>query len=245
MHIAFAGGRISRIVLAPDLKGERSYSLSGSVNYDHATATYIVGFTMDGFFTRLDDAFFLQPAGNDFFGDIFEKQNGSGASVQGGTLELRGNYNKMIQIEAGFTLQTSLFDDPVEHIEGEAPKREFLRTPNRYGYLSYSFTPGEKFNASFTGIYTGPMQMVHFAGAPEQTFNAYVTSPDFFDLNFKAGYTFRFEMVDSGLQLFAGIKNITNAYQDDFDTGKHRDSGYVYGPAAPRTYFLGLRIRSF
>ena len=150
-----------------------------------------------------------------------------------------------MQIEAGFTLQTSLYSDPVEHIEGEELKREFLRTPNRYGYFSYSFTPGEHFNVSVTGVYTGPMQMVHFAGAPEQSFDAYVTSPDFFDLTLKAGYTFRFELVNSGLELFAGIKNITNAYQDDFDTGKNRDSGFIYGPSAPRTYFLGLRIRSF
>lgn len=245
MHIAFAGGGISRIMLAADLTEERSHSLSGSVNYDHATDTYIAGFTLEGFFTRLKKAFYLQPIGEDDFGDIFEKRNGTGASVQGITLELRGNYNKMMQMEAGFTLQTSLFDDPVEHIEGGELKREFLRTPNRYGYISYSLTPGKYFNASVTGVYTGPMQMVHFAGAPEQPFDDYVTSPAFFNLTFKAGYNFWFETVDSGLELFAGVKNVISAYQDDFDTGKNRDSGYVYGPAAPRTYFLGLRIRSF
>ena len=89
------------------------------------------------------------------------------------------------------------------------------------------------------------MELVHFAGAPEQTADSYFTSPSFFELNLKAGYTFKFEVVDSGLEIFGGVKNITNAYQDDFDTGKNRDSGYVYGPAAPRTYFLGLRLHSF
>ena len=62
-------------------------------------------------------------------GDVFEKRNGSGASVQGGTVELRGNYNKKMQLEAGFTLQTSLYDEAVENIEGEDPRREFPENP--------------------------------------------------------------------------------------------------------------------
>ena len=244
MHIAFAGGGISRISLSPNLEEERSNSLSGSVNYDKATEKFIAGFTLEGFYTKLNNAFYLQPNGVDEFGDMFEKRNGAGASVQGGTLELRGNYNKKMQLEAGFTLQSSLFDEPVENIEGEEPIREFLRTPNRYGYLTYSITPGNQFNATFTGIYTGPMELVHFAGAPEQTIDAYVTSPEFFELNIKVGYTFKLDQVDSGLEVFGGIKNITNAYQNDFDTGKNRDSGYVYGPGAPRIYYIGVRLRS-
>lgn len=245
LHIAFAGGGVSRIMLSPGLVEERSNSLSGSVNFDRATEKYIAGFTLEGFYTMLSDAFYLQPVGQDAFGDLFEKRNGSGASVQGLTLELRGNYNKLMQLEAGITLQTSLFDDAVENIEGEEPIREFLRTPNQYGYLTYSLTPGDRVNASFTGVYTGSMELVHFAGAPEQLMDVYVTSPSFIELSMKAGYTFKFDLVDSGLELFGGIKNITNAYQDDFDTGKDRDSNYVYGPAMPRTYFLGLRIKSF
>jgi outer membrane receptor for ferrienterochelin and colicins len=245
MHIAFAGGGVSRIQLAPGLTEERSNSLSGSVNYDKATEKFIAGFTLEGFYTQLNNAFFLQPVGEDQFGDVFEKRNGSGASVQGVTLELRGNYNKIMQVEAGMTLQSSLFDDPVENIEGDELKREFLRTPNEYGYVTYALTPGDRFNASVSGVYTGDMELVHFAGAPEQTVDSYVKSPAFFELNLKMGYTFKFEVVDSGLELFAGVKNLTNAYQDDFDSGKNRDSNYIYGPGAPRTYYIGLRLRSF
>lgn len=244
MHIAFSGGGISRISLSPNLVEERSNSLSGSVNYDKATEKLIAGFTIEGFYTKLDNAFFLQPVGGDEFGSIFEKRNGAGASVQGGTLELRANFNKKMQVEGGFTLQSSLFDEAIENIEGEEPKREFLRTPNQYGYLTYSLTPGDKFNASFTGVYTGPMELVHFAGSPEQLVDEYVTSPEFFELNIKVGYTFQVEKVDTGIEFFGGVKNITNAYQNDFDTGKNRDSGYIYGPGSPRTYYIGLRLRS-
>lgn len=244
MHIAFAGGGVSRVILDPELVEERSHSISGSVNYDKASERYIAGFTLEGFYTRLEDAFYLQPAGEDEYGDVFEKQNGSGASVQGATLELRGNYNKLMQLEAGLTLQTSLYDEPVENIEGEEPIREFLRTPNQYGYVTYSLTPGKQFTASATGVYTGPMQLVHFAGAPEQPRDEYVVSPSFFELGFRLGYTIRLESVDSGLEFFGGVKNLTQAYQDDFDSGTNRDSNYVYGPSAPRTLFFGIRLHS-
>jgi len=244
MHIAFSGGGVSRIMLDPNLVEERSQSLSGSMNYDRATENFIVGFTLEGFYTKLNNAFFLQPIGSDEFGDVFEKRNGSGASVQGGTLELRGNYNKKTQLEAGFTLQTSLYDDPIEHIEGEEAVREFLRTPNQYGYITWSVTPDDRFNASLSGVYTGPMLLVHYAGAPEQSVDEYLETPSFFELNLKLAYTFKLNVIDSGLEVFGGIKNLTNTYQSDFDTGKNRDSGYIYGPAAPRTFFLGLRILS-
>lgn len=245
MHIAFAGGGVSRIYLSDDLVEERSSSISGSVNYDKATEKFIAGFTLEGFYTKLNNAFYLEPVGQDEFGNVYEKRNGSGAAVQGGTIELRGNFNKKMQLEAGFTLQTSLYDEAVEYIEGEDPKREFLRTPNQYGYLTYALTPGERFNASISGVYTGPMELVHYAGAPEQSIDEYVTSHAFFELGLKAGYTFKFPVLDSGLEIFGGVKNLTNSYQDDFDTGKNRDSGYIYGTALPRTFFLGLRLYSF
>jgi outer membrane receptor for ferrienterochelin and colicins len=40
-----------------------------------------------------------------------------------------------------------------------------------------------------------------------------------------------------------GCKNVFNAYQHDFDIGKNRDSNFMYGPAMPRTYFVGIRLR--
>jgi outer membrane receptor for ferrienterochelin and colicins len=244
MHIAFAGGGISRIRLSPDLEEERSNSVSGSVNFDKTSKTFIAGFTLEGFYTNLNNVFYLQPAGSDEFGNLYEKRNGSGASVKGITFELRGNYNRKLQLESGVTIQTSMYDEPVENIPGLDPRRPFLRSPNEYGYLTLSFTPGTKFNASFSGVYTGPMEVAHFAGAPEQTVDEYITTSSFTELNFKAGYTFSIESIDSGIEISAGIKNITNAYQNDFDSGKYRDSNYIYGPSAPRTITFGVKIKS-
>jgi outer membrane receptor for ferrienterochelin and colicins len=204
-----------------------------------------MGFTLEGFYTKLDDVFYLQPIGSDEFGDLYEKRNGQGATVNGGTIELRGNYNRKVQLEAGITLQKSLYEEPVEHIAGLDPVKEFLRSPNEYGYLTLSFTPNKKFNASLSSVYTGTMKLAHFAGAPEQTTNEYVTTPSFTELNCKVSYTFNLPVIDSGLEFFGGVKNMTNAYQSDFDSGKYRDSNYVYGPGLPRSFYLGIRLKSF
>lgn len=245
MHIAFAGGGVSRITLDPDLTEERSSSFSGSINFDKPSETFILGFTLEGFYTHLNDVFTLVPVASDAFGDRFEKRNGQGATVKGGTLELRGNYERKVQIEAGVTIQESLYDQAVENISGLAPVRRFLRSPNEYGYLTLSFTPNSRFNASLSSVYTGTMLLAHFAGSPEQIVDQYVNSPSFTELNAKVSYTFSLPSVDSALEIFGGIKNMGNAYQSDSDTGKNRDSNYVYGPGLPRSVFLGIRIKSF
>lgn len=244
LHIAFAGGGVSRISLDEDLVEERSNSFSASINYDKSTENLIAGFTIEGFYTKLVDAFYLNPIGEDEFGQRFEKQNGDAAIVQGLTVEARANYKKKIQLETGFTIQTSAFNTAVETIEGLNPRREFLRTPNQYGFAALSYLPSDRFNTNLNYVYTGDMLIAHFAGAPEQLINKYKRTSSFHEFSWRSSYRFNLSNFNTGIEIFGGIKNIFNAYQDDFDTGKNRDSNYVYGPGMPRTYFIGLRILS-
>ncbi len=244
LHIAFAGGGISRISLSPELAKERSRSISTSVNYDKPMESWVAGFTLEGFYNRLNNTFFLQPIGEDAFGELFEKQNGDGATVKGLTVELRANYNRKIQLESGFTLQSSRFDNPVAYIDDLAGIREFIRTPNDYGYAILTFTPNEKWNATFNYVYTGSMKVPHFAGAPNQTRDEIFTSSAFSDVSAKVGYTLPIPNLGNKVEFYGGVKNIFNSYQDDFDIGKNRDSNYVYGPAQPRTFFVGVKFRS-
>ncbi|MDH3382189.1 MAG: TonB-dependent receptor [Flavobacteriaceae bacterium] len=44
------------------------------------------------------------------------------------------------------------------------------------------------------------------------------------------------------MEIIGGVKNILNAYQKDFDKTIARDSGYIYGPAQPRTVFVGIKF---
>ncbi len=68
-----------------------------------------------------------------------------------------------------------------------------------------------------------------------------INTPDFWELNLKVGYDFTVYK-NIGIQLNAGVRNIFNAYQKDFDRGSKRDSGYIYGPGMPRSYFAGVKI---
>ena len=245
LHIAFAGGGVSRISLSDDLAEERSNSFTGSVNYDKVTEHLIAGFTVEGFYTYLKDAFYLFPLGTDDFGERFEKRNGAGATVKGITVEARANLDYVFEVEAGYTLQSSLFDEPVDNMEGLPARREFLRTPNQYGYATFTYTPTQSWSASTNIVYTGPMQLAHFGGeGTGQAEDAYVVSPTFTEVSLRVGHTFALEKVNTGLELFGGVKNLTDAYQSDFDTGKNRDSNYIYGPLLPRTFFVGLRVKS-
>jgi len=65
-------------------------------------------------------------------------------------------------------------------------------------------------------------------------------SDPFFDLGLKVRYDIKLN--GSSLQLFGGVKNIFNSYQNDFDKGIDRDPGYMYGPNQPRTIYLGIKL---
>ena len=245
LHIAFSGGGISRVQLSPNLLPERSNSFSGSVNYDKVRSKYIVGFTLESFYTRLNNAFFLDPIGEDSFGEVFEKKNGQGATVQGMTLELRANYNTKIQIESGLTLQKSEYDNEIAYIDELPGIKEFIRTPNFYGYGILTLFPNSKLNGVVNYIHTGKMKIPHFAGAPNQLIDEIETTNSFNEISVKMNYTISVKKIKTKLNFYAGIKNITNSYQTRFDIGKNRDSNYVFGPSQPRTFYVGIKLLSF
>ena len=239
LHIAFAGGGISRVSLSPDLNEEKSESLNLSVNYDKAKENWIAGFTVDLFYNQLQNAFILQPISQDEFGEVFEKQNGQGAVIKGINLEARANFNRVIQLEGGYTIQSSRFDNTVEYIEGISGIKEFVRTPNNYGYAVLTHTKGN-ISSTLNYVYTGSMKVPHFAGAPNQLVDEIVTTNSFSELSLKFNYNIPTDLVS--LDLYIGIKNIFNQYQSDFDIGKNRDSNYVYGPAKPRATYFGVML---
>jgi len=245
LHIAFAAGGVSRVSLAPNLREERSNSFTGSINYDKASPFLIYGFTLESFYTRLNDVFFQYPLGSDNFGQIFQKRNGDAAVVKGFSLETRANFDYTFQFDAGFTVQSSKFNTAVANIDGLAPERRFLRTPNTYGYATFSYTPIKNWTLSSNIVYTGPMLLTHFAGENTgQNVDEYFLTKSFTDLGFRISHTFNFNKVKTGLEVFSGFKNVFDAYQQNFDLGKNRDSNFVYGPSVPRSVIFGIRLKS-
>lgn len=243
LHMAFAGGGVSRIQLHPNLKQESSKSLSASISYDKIKKKWIAGFTLEGFYNHLQNVFVLENIGKDPFGEIFEKRNAQGAQVQGITLELRANYNKKIELETGYTIQKNTFEKPVAYFQEMTPTSSFLRTPAEYGFANFNLSLTKKWKFNLNSVYTGKMLIAHLGGAENFPVDQLVTSPRFLEMNFKVAYTFAIQKMGYTLELYGGIKNLLNQYQADFDIGKNRDSNYIYGPSLPRTFFFGIKFK--
>lgn len=240
LHIAFAGGGISRVQLAPDLSPERSQSYSISINYDRPTAKWVAGYTLEGFYTVLDRAFVLQPIGEDAFGEVFEKRNAQSATVRGITAEARLNYDRKVQLEAGWTLQRSNFSEEISYFDELPALSRFVRTPDLYGFANLSLTPSPRWSANINYVHTGSMIVPHFGGAPGQPVDTLVDSQHFHDVSIKVSYHITHDA--HRYELYLGVKNVLDSYQPVFDIGKDRDSNFVYGPGQPRTPFLGVKF---
>lgn len=68
-----------------------------------------------------------------------------------------------------------------------------------------------------------------------------VKTPSFFDLGAKLSYDFRL-FNKTNLQLFAGVNNLFNSFQSDYDFGPDRDSAYIYGPTMPFSGYFGFKF---
>ena len=243
MHISAVGGEIAMIRRAKDLKEEKSQSLSTSVDFYHRFKNGIqVNFLVEGFYTSLNDVFVLEDIGKDEQGNIIkERRNGSGAKVMGLTLEGKSILSSWLSLQAGATLQRSRYNEPEKWSENEnvPTEKKMFRTPNTYGYFTATLTLLKHFTTSLSGTYTGSMLVQHLAGYIPM--DKAVNTPDFFDMNIKLAYDFHIYK-DITLEVNAGVQNIFEAYQSDFDQGPNRDSAYIYGPATPRSYFAGIKI---
>lgn len=119
---------------------------------------------------------------------------------------------------------------------------KILRTPNLYGYFTASYTPVKPFTIAFNGNYTGRMYVPHLMSEVNGTADVLVKSPDFFELGVKLSYDFRLTTAMT-LQLNLGIQNLFDSYQNDFDKGATRDSGYIYGPGTPLHLLCGGKVQ--
>lgn len=201
-------------------------------------------FILEGFYTDLRDVFVLrQLEESDASGNsVLERTNGAGAKVWGMSFEGRVAFSFNIQLQAGVTLQKSRYKEPEYWSENPdvAPVKKMFRTPDTYGFFTVSYNPVKPLQLSLSGTYTGSMLVQHLEGSGTPIDEA-VNTPDFFDANVKVSYDFPL-FNHTFIQLNAGVQNIFNAYQSDFDKGYLRDSGYIYGPMMPRSIFAGVKL---
>lgn len=239
LHLTAVGGENVQTILADGLKEERSNSFSGSIDYTTHFGHWQANLLAEAFYTDLSNVFVIEsitPA-------IQERRNGDGARVYGVNLDAKIAHGKEASFQLGFTAQRSRYktDEAWTELEdGTAlTTKRMTRTPDYYGYFTFTSEPFKNFGFSLSGVYTGSMQVPHFAGYIEQ--DRMETTPEFFDCNFKLNYTFLLKE-HVKLQLNAGMQNIFDQFQKDLDKGTFRDAGYFYGPTAPRSFFIGIKI---
>ncbi len=243
LHLTAVGGVVQIIMLDPELKPENSRSYSVSADFYKQFGKVQSNLLIEAFYTDIDDVFYLEESGTDGAGNtILMRKNGSGAVVKGFNVEGKLIPNSKINLQGGFTIQQSLYKEPENWSENPnlEARREMFRSPNHYGYLTASYNPVKPLTLSLSGIYTGTMLVQHYG--VDVTDDQEVWTPNFYDLGLKAAYDFTLSK-SSKLQLNAGVQNIFNSFQRDFDAGETRDAGYVYGPSLPRSFYVGLKLR--
>ncbi|MDY0280839.1 MAG: TonB-dependent receptor [Salinivirgaceae bacterium] len=241
LHIETSGSRRVIHVNSSDLKQETSHSFMASFDFNNQLGDVYVGLLVEGFHTQLNDPFVNNFSAPDANGVVtYTRINANdGAKVQGVNIELNVVPTSTFSLKAGFTVQNSKYEQ-----EQEFNEKRFLRTPKDYGYLTLDWQPTKKWGFSTTGNYTGKMLVPYFGlSIPNPEDGELRESDRFLDLGLKARYNIKLN--GATLQLFAGIKNMFNAYQIDFDRGVDRDPGYIYGPTNPRTVYFGLKIGNF
>lgn len=199
------------------------------------------------------------------------RENSAGAKVYGGNFEGKVAYLNYVQLQAGVTYQKSFWNEKQRWDDGDTfETRRMYRTPNLYAYFVGTANFTKKLALSVSGNYTGNMLVGHLIptddngnlemfndqpaaiihagrmqygeGQTPTTYGARTfKTPSFFELGCKLSYDFPLYRTGT-IQLSAGVQNIFNSYQKDFDRGPLRDSAYIYGPGAPRCYYAGVKI---
>ncbi|WP_421920930.1 TonB-dependent receptor [Marinifilum sp.] len=230
LHIETSGSRQVLHENSDDLEQETSHSYMASLDFNKKIGNTFVGFLVEGFYTKLDNPFVNEFGDPDANGTvIYTRVNAKeGAVVKGLNMELNFVPSDKFSMKGGFTLQSSKYEEAQEFDE-----KKFFRTPEEYGYFTLDWKPTKKLGISSTGNYTGSMLVPHYDTVLEE-------SDSFFDLGMKFRYNIKLN--GAKLQLYTGVKNIFNSYQDDHDRGIDRDPAYIYGPLNPRTIYFGIKI---
>lgn len=243
LHVTAVGGEGVQIKLAEHLREERSNSFSGSVDWTLPIGHWQSNILLEGFYTDLRHVFVLEDIGKNENGDMIkERRNGNGARVYGVNLDAKVAHGREAQLQVGFTVQRSRYteEEVWTEVDGEElTTKRMPRTPDYYGYFTFTSAPVKNFDFSLSGTYTGKMIVPHLAGYIEKSRMEH--TPQFMDINLKLNYTFQLND-HIKMQVNGGVQNIFNSFQKDLDKGEYRDAGYFYGPTQPRTYFIGVKI---
>ena len=241
LHVAAVGGNVSLITLDPNLRPEYSHSATLSADWYKRWGKWELNLTAEGFYTYLQDVFFLREDGLDSDGNLLlTRTNAPGAWVGGLNLEGKLAYGQWFTFQMGYTFQQSRYTEAQQWSPDVAPLKRMLHTPDHYAYILLDVQPVKDFTISVNGKATGSMIVPHLAGYVPADEN--VTTPAFWDLGLRLAYDVHLYK-HYCLEISCGVKNVLDQFQRDIDQGENRDANYIYGPSIPRTYFAGLALK--
>ena len=241
LHVAAVGGNVSLITLDPNLRPEYSHSATLSADWYKRWGKWELNLTAEGFYTYLQDVFFLREDGLDPDGNLLlTRTNAPGAWVGGLNLEGKLAYGQWFTFQMGYTFQQSRYTEAQQWSPDVAPLKRMLHTPDHYAYILLDVQPVKDFTISVNGKATGSMIVPHLAGYVPADEN--VTTPAFWDLGLRLAYDVHLYK-HYCLEISCGVKNVLDQFQRDIDQGENRDANYIYGPSIPRTYFAGLALK--
>lgn len=241
LHVAAVGGQVSLIQLDTNLRPEYSHSATLSADFYRAFGRWELNLTGEGFYTYLQDVFFLREDGMDADNNLlFTRTNAHAAWVGGLNLEGKVNYGSLFSLSAGYTFQHSRFTEAQQWSESVPATTRMLHTPDHYGYVMIDIQPVHDFTVSLNTKATGSMLVPHLKGWVEN--DTQVNTPAFWDMGIRLAYDLHLYK-HYCMQISCGVKNLLDQFQRDIDQGDKRDAGYIYGPTQPRTYFAGLSLK--
>lgn len=237
LHIEASGSRKVTHRNDPLLVAEKSNSYMASFDYYHKMKSSYFTVLLEGFYTQLNNPFANERTDLGNGEVIYTRTNSeSGAVIQGINAEFGIYPSGNFKLNFGGTIQSSVYEEAQEFNE-----KMFFRTPNHYGFITMDYDITKEWCFSLSGSYTGAMLIPyhgHLIANPDT--GELRESDDFFDLGVKIRYTF--SAGSTKVQLFGGLKNILNSYQSDHEVGVDKDPSYIYGPAQPRTIYVGLKV---
>jgi len=248
LHIASAGGEPVFVLLSDQLEKETSDAYTASWNYSKQISGSQLEVSIQGFYTQLNNPFVLVNTGSRLpNGSILEEaRNGEEAVVKGFNTEVSYAISSQWVIQTGATLQSTAYSEEQVLFESESgvegqsvSSKRFMRMPNAYGFGNLTYETSSDWQFSVSNVITGRMLVPEIL---QSNSNLVLRESDlFWDTTIKGTHHFHIGGY-LHIEASAGIQNIFNSYQDDFQRGPTRDSDYIYGPGRPRTYFFSLKL---
>ena len=242
IEVSLAGGSGHQqvIINSEDIEAEKSISYSGDLSADTHIGDFLVDMGVGGFYTGIKDKMevdYTAPSSTVGNIDYFLRDNMDGTSkVIGGNFEASLSYKNMMRFSSGGAWIAKAVV-PAEQVFDNDSTKNMLRVPEMTAFAMLQAFLGD-LTATFSTQYIGSQKLEHDTGL---ALNRLEKTDSFVVLNAQIQYRWKIDEYRTA-DLFAGIDNITDSYQDDLDVGDTRDAGYIYGPIKPRTYYMGMRV---